>query len=163
MNKQILPSLVAVLLLAGGVWFLASGTRPMPEVSFTLTDGRQLHSTDLRGRSVLINFWSVSCEVCLRDMPTLARLHEEMREQGLEVIGVAMPQDPPPAVMATVERLAPPYRIALDVNGELNRAFGGVQVTPTNILVGPDGNINYSERGPVDETRLRATILTFQR
>ena len=163
MNKQILPSLVAVLALAGGVWFLASGTRPMPEVSFNLTDGRILHSTDLRGRSVLVNFWSVSCEVCLRDAPTLARLRQEMQEHGLEIIGVAMPHDPPPAVMAMVERLAPPYPIALDVNGDLNRAFGGVQVTPTNILVGPDGNINYSERGPVDETRLRATVLTFQR
>ena len=35
-------------------------------------------------------------------------------------------------------------------------------MTPTSYLIGPDGNINFSERGPLDETRVRATLLTFQ-
>ena len=77
MNKQVVPSLVAVLLLVGGIWFLASGSRPMPEVTFNLVDGRTLHSSELKGKSVLVNFWSVSCEVCLRDIPALNRMQEE--------------------------------------------------------------------------------------
>lgn len=163
MNKQIVPSLVAVMLVVGGIWFLASGSRPMPEITFNLADGRTLHSSELQGKSVLVNFWSVSCEVCLRDIPTLNRLQEELSDHDLVVIGVAMPHDPPPAVIGTMERIKPSYAIALDVQGEINRAFGGIQVTPTNLLIGPDGNINYSERGPLDEIRFRATILTFQR
>ena len=163
MNKQIVPSLVAVLLLVGGIWFLSSGSRPMPEVTFNLVDGRTLHSSELQGKSVLVNFWSVSCEVCLRDIPTLNRLQEELSDHDLVVIGVAMPHDPPPAVIGTMEQIKPSYAVALDVQGEINRAFGGIQVTPTNLLIGPDGNINYSERGPLDEIRVRATLLTFQR
>jgi thiol-disulfide isomerase/thioredoxin len=163
MNKQVVPSLVAVLLLVGGIWFLASGSRPMPEITFNLVDGRTLHSSELQGKSVLVNFWSVSCEVCLRDIPTLNRLQEELSDHDLVVIGVAMPHDPPPAVIGTMEQLKPSYAVALDVQGEINRAFGGIQVTPTNLLIGPDGNINYLERGPLDEIRVRATILTFQR
>jgi len=64
-------------------------------------------------------------------------------------------------VLGIVERLSPVYPIALDVHGEVNRAFGGIDVTPTHILVGPDGNIAYSGEGPLDETRIRATILTL--
>lgn len=163
MNKQVLPTVAAVAIVVAGIWLMSSETRPMPEVVFNLVDGRTLQSTDLRGKSVLINFWSVSCEVCLRDMPRLTRLHETMEEHDFMVIGVAVPHDPPAAVIGVVEKLEPAYPIALDVHGEVSKAFGGIKVTPTTYLVGPDGNINYSERGTLDETRIRATVLTFQR
>jgi len=162
MNKQILPSLAATLIVVAGIWLMSSKTRPMPEVVFNLVDGRTLNSADLRGKSVLINFWSVSCEICLRDMPRLTELQEKMKGQELMVIGVAMPHDPPPVVISLVEKLKPGYPIALDVHGEINKAFGDIKVTPTTFLIGPDGNINYSARGSLDETRIRATILTFQ-
>jgi peroxiredoxin len=162
MNKQILPSVVAVLIVVGGIWLLSTSSRPMPEVTFSLVDGSTLHSSDLRGKSVLINFWSISCETCLRDMPALNRLHESFKDRGFLVIGVAAPHDPPPAVISTVEKLKPAYPVAVDVHGEISKAFGDIRVTPTNVLIDPQGNINSSQRGPLDEPRLRATLLTFQ-
>jgi len=162
-NKQIVPSLAAVAVLVAGVWLMSSSTRPMPEVAFNLVDGRTVKSADLRGKSVLINFWSVSCEVCLRDMPRLTELQERMTAQGLMVIGVAVPHDPPPAVIDLVEKIKPGYAIALDVHGEISKAFGDIKVTPTNVLIDPQGNINFSQRGPLNESRIRATLLTFQR
>lgn len=163
MNKQIVPSLAAVAVLVAGVWLMSSSTRPMPEVVFNLVDGRTVKSADLRGKSVLINFWSVSCEICLRDMPRLTELQERMTAQGLMVIGVAVPHDPPPAVIDLVEKIKPGYAIALDVHGEISKAFGDIKVTPTNVLIDPQGNINFSQRGPLNESRIRATLLTFQR
>lgn len=163
MNKQILPTAAAVLIVVAGIWLLSSSAKPMPEVTFNLLDGRNLHSADLRGKSLLINFWSVSCEICLRDIPRLNSLQESMKEQGLMVIGVAAPHDPPPAVISTVEKLKPAYPIALDVHGEISKAFGNVKVTPTNILIDPQGNINFAQRGELNEIGVRATTLTFQR
>jgi len=163
MNKQILPTAAAVLIVLAGIWLLSSSAKPMPELTFNLVDGRNLHSADLRGKSLLINFWSVSCETCLLDIPRLNSLQKSMEEQGLMVIGVAAPHDPPPAVINTVEKLKPAYPIALDVHGEINKAFGGVKATPTNILIDPQGNINFAQRGAVNEIRVRATALTFQR
>jgi peroxiredoxin len=163
MNKQILPSLAAVAIVAAGIWLLSSSGKPMPEVTFNLLDGRTLQSSELRGKSVLVNFWSVSCEVCLDDMPALGSLQESMRDRGLVVIGVAVPHDPPPAVISTVEKFSPAYPVALDVHGEISKAFGGIKVTPTNFLIDPQGNINFSQRGPLNEPRIRATLLTFQR
>jgi peroxiredoxin len=163
LSKQILPTAAAVLVVLAGVWLMSSNKRPMPDLAFNLVDGRTLHTADLRGRPALINFWSVSCEVCLRDMPVLSRLHETLKDRGLMVIGVAVPHDPPPAVIAAAEKLAPAYPISLDVHGEISKAFGDIKVTPTSFLIDPEGNINYSERGPIDETRIRATLLTFLR
>lgn len=159
---RLLPNLLPLAALLGAVWLLWPNPRPMPEVRFSLLDGRTLHSDTLRGKSLLVNFWSVSCEVCLRDMPRLTRLHESLQDDGFMVIGVAVPQDPPSAVIDTVARLKPGYPIALDVHGEVAKAFGGIAVTPTSFLIAPDGSINSTERGPLDETRVRATLLTFQ-
>ena len=142
------------------VWMLWPNPQPMPAVSFTLTDGRLIQAAELRGSAVLVNFWSVSCNICLRDMPRLSALHEGL--EHFTVIGVAAPYDPPPAVMETVNRLQPVYPVALDVQGEIARAFGGVDSTPTSFLIDRDGNIQYTERGALDEERVRATVLTFR-
>jgi peroxiredoxin len=160
-GKQTIVLLAVIAALAVGLWALLSGQRPMPAVTFTLTDGTTLDSQDLRGKRVLINFWSVSCAVCLRDMPRLTAIHESLADQQFTVIGVAMPHDPPPAVIETVERMAPGYPIALDVQGDLARAFGDVSVTPTSFLVDASGNIRMQTQGALDEVRLRATLLTF--
>jgi peroxiredoxin len=162
MNGRAAGWVLGALVVAATVWLLWPANRPMPDATFNLVDGQRLSSADLRGRPVLINFWSVSCGVCLRDMPRLTRLHETLGERGLVVIGVAMPHDPPPAVIATVKEREPGYRIAVDVHGELSRAFGDVSVTPTTFLVDPDGNIRFSSQGPLDEPRIRATVATFR-
>ncbi len=153
--------LAAVAVVAFGIWLMVPEDRPMPTVTFNLADGRTLSSDELRGKTVLVNFWSVSCEICMRDMPRLKAMHTDLAEQGLTIVGVAMSYDPPPAVIATVDRLQPGFPIALDVHGELGRAFGDVRVTPTTFLIDPLGNIRYTARGPLDESRIRATLLTF--
>ena len=161
MINRLIGPVAAILVLLAAAWLIWPGSRPMPAVAFNLVDGRTLHSTELRGKPLLVNFWSVSCEVCIRDMPKLTRLAETLAERGLTVIGVAMPHDPPAAVIDATQKLAPGYPIALDVHGEVNRAFGGIKVTPSVFLVAPDGNIAYEERGPIDEVRIRATLLTL--
>ncbi len=76
MNMQILPTVCHRAGRGRGRVADVSSAKPMPEVTFNLLDGRNCTAADLRGKSVLINFWSVSCEICLRDMPRLTRLQE---------------------------------------------------------------------------------------
>ena len=161
MNKQIVPSIVAVAIVVAGIWLLSSETRPIPDVTFSMADGSTLNSSELRGKKVLINFWSITCEACLKDIPTLNRLHDSLKDQNFMVIGVAASHDAPPAVIDGIRKLGINYPVALDVHGEVSKAFGDIRVTPTNVLVDPQGNINSAERGPLDEPRLRATLLTF--
>lgn len=162
MNTSRLWQILATVVVVGGAaWLMLASDEPMPNVTFNMVDGTTLASADLRGQSVLVNFWSVSCAVCLRDMPRLTALHDSLADRRFSVIGVAMPSDPPPAVMAMVASKQPGYPIALDVHGELARAFGDVRVTPTSFLIDPAGNIRHTERGPLDEIRIRATLATF--
>lgn len=156
------PQLVLALAVVGAIWLIWPTSRPIPAITFTLTDGKVLHSGDLRGKSILLTFWSISCATCLDEMPRLSELHGSLGDKGFMVLGVAMPHDPPTAVIETVARLAPAYPIALDTRGEISRSFGGVEVTPTRFLISPRGEIQYTETGVLDENRLRATLLTLR-
>lgn len=150
--------LLGVALLLG--WQALDRTNP-PAVDFVLTDGRHLSLQELRGRPLLISFWASDCASCLQEMPQLAELYRELAPAGLELIGVAMPHDPPPRILAVQRRLAPPYPLAFDLEARIVRAFGNVRVTPTHILVAPSGEIVFTHSGALDMVRTRDTIRTL--
>lgn len=161
MKLKGLLSIAIAVALGFAVWMLLPDHRPMPDTRFVLLDGRSIDSAELKGRPVLVNFWSVTCSVCIRDMPRLSRLQTSMAERGLMVIGVALASDPPPVIIDLIEKQAPDYAIALDVHGEVSAAFGDVRATPTTFLIDHAGRIRYTEQGPLNENRIRATLSTF--
>ena len=141
------------------VWLMAG--RPTDAVGDVHADRRQHPQRRTARQARTDQFLVGQLEICKRDMPRLKALHESLADQRFTVIGVAMSYDPPPAVFDAVEKLQPGYPIALDTRGEIGKAFGDVRVTPTTFLIDPQGNIRYSARGPLDETRIRATLTTF--
>ena len=83
-------------------------------------------------------------------MPELEALYRRFSRRGFELIAVAMPWDPPDAVVRLARARALPYPVALDVDGTIARAFGEVSVTPTHFLIGPDGDIALRRTGTLD-------------
>ncbi len=61
---------------------------------FTLNDicGRKVTLSQFRGKVVILNFWSIFCGPCLKEMPYLNKLYIEFKDKGLVVFGVA--EDP---------------------------------------------------------------------
>lgn len=148
--------LTVALAVSAAAFLPASPVRPAPDIELTLLDGGSAPLASLRGRSVLINFWATTCGVCVAELPQLVQLYQELHPRGLEIIGIAMPYDPPSQVQDFVRRRAIPYPIALDVLGVATRAFDGVRLTPTAFLLDPAGNIVFTQTGTLDTARVRA-------
>ncbi|MFN8177465.1 MAG: redoxin domain-containing protein [bacterium] len=66
---------------------LPSGTAA-PDFEAPLLHGGVLRLSDQQGKVVVLNFWRVGCPPCRRELPILQRLHHELRDDGLVVIGV---------------------------------------------------------------------------
>ncbi|WP_299546951.1 TlpA disulfide reductase family protein [Seonamhaeicola sp.] len=51
-------------------------------------DGTKLNLSQLRGKVVLVDFWSTWCAPCIKEMPHVAALYKKYREHGFEVVGI---------------------------------------------------------------------------
>jgi len=150
--------LLGLATVAVGLRWVPGLPSPAPKVVFQLIDGRRLELARLSGHPVLVNFWSTSCAPCLEEMPRLSQLYRRLSPKGLEMVGVAMPFDRPDIVVKVSRGEGLPYPVALDLNGELARAFGGIAATPTSILVDGSGMIVLRRQGPLDVAVLEAQI-----
>lgn len=164
MNKRSLIAIpLFVLLIASVIWLWVSpgGISRAPDIKLTITDGSIIDLQALRGKPVLITFWATSCTSCVREMPHLIALYDELADDGLEIIGIAMPYDPPNQVVKMISERKIPYSIAFDIKGNAVLAFGGVPVTPTSFLIAPDGTIAKHYIGEMDMHVLRSTIISM--
>lgn len=162
-TKDILITLFAILIVSSiaYLWIAPSGAQQAPDISLQLIDGKKLKLSSLQGKPVLITFWATSCPGCIKEMPHLIELYNELHAQGLEIIGIAMPYDRPDYVMEMVKRKKVPYRIAFDLKGKAVQAFGKVSLTPTTFLIDDKGKIVKKKIGEMNMAVWKKRILSI--
>jgi thiol-disulfide isomerase/thioredoxin len=131
----------------------ASGTAPVaPElggiVGWINTDPVSLRR--LRGRVVLVDFWTYSCVNCLRTLPHLKDWDRMYRDDGLTIVGVHSPEfafeREPDNVRAAVRKLGVRYPVALD-NDFVTWTNYANQYWPAKYLIDRSGRIRYYHYG----------------
>ena len=148
---------LAIVVVAAFVW-TAMAAPSAPQVTFNTVDGAPLPSERLRGRLTLVNFWSTTCSVCMQEMPHLTQTYRDFHERGFDVVAVAMPYDRPDWVLDYTQRERLPFKVAIDFDGKVNRAFGGIDSTPTAFLIDAQGKIVSRIVGAPDYEKLRGRI-----
>ena len=146
------------LALAVGGWFMLAPAAQAPDVTFTSIQGDKIPTDSLRGKVVLVNFWATSCVTCVKKMPMIVDSFNKYAPQGYDVVAVAMKYDPANYVLNFVETRQLPFTVALDSMGEIAKAYGDVQLTPTAFLLDRDGRIIKRYLGDVDEKVFFADI-----
>jgi thiol-disulfide isomerase/thioredoxin len=105
---------------------------------------------DLRGKVVLVNFWTYSCIDCTRTLPYLTKWQNTYRDQGLVVLGIHTPQfnfeKVAGNVASAVKGQGITYPVAQDNDYKTWQAFHN-QFWPAIFLINQDGLIVYSHFG----------------
>ena len=128
------------MLTALGV-FSTAKTQPAPQVSYKTITGEVITPDSLRGKVVMVNFWATSCTTCIHEMPAMVETYNKYKSQGMEFIAVAMSYDVPNYVVNFAETRQLPFKVALDLGGDVAKAYGDVKLTPTTYVIGKDGNV----------------------
>lgn len=128
-------------------------------------NSKPLTQDDLKGKVVLVDFWTYSCINCIRTQPYLKGWYETYKSDGFLVLGVHAPEfafeKVPANVQRAVEEAGIKYPVALDNEFQTWTAYKN-QFWPSSYLIDPDGNIrrvHYGE-GEYKETEqaIRALI-----
>lgn len=120
-----------------------------------------LTMASLRGKVVLVEFWTRECINCIRVMPHVTRWYDTYKDQGLVVIGVHTPESEfeqqRPGLEAAIEKFGIKYPVAQDNRFATWEAYDN-QFWPATYLIDRDGSIVYTHVGEGDYDETEATI-----
>lgn len=131
----------AVVVAAAAVAWFTLVRQPAPASEFVLLDGSRQSMQALQGKVTMVNFWATSCAPCVAEMPGFASTYTQYADQGLELVAVAMSYDRPEYVVNFAQSRQLPFKVAIDNTGQVAKAWGDVQLTPTTYVVDKRGAI----------------------
>lgn len=94
----------------------------------------------LKNKVILVNFWATWCGPCVKEIPDLIKIQEELGGQNFEIIGISIDRSISP-VLEFTKNAKINYTIIHDPEAKLLEAFGGSIGIPTTYLIDRDGKI----------------------
>lgn len=153
-----LAGLLAILSLAGTpavfahdpVAALKMSRMPagMQAVPFELTslDGARVKLSDLAGKVVLVNFWATWCGPCKEEMPSLARLQQQLDPKKFVLLTVTADLQRQ-GIAQFLSQAGVALPVLFDEDQEVSRSFL-VRGLPTTVVIGRDGTLFGRAVGP---------------
>ena len=127
----------------------------------TWLNSAPLSAAELRGKVVLVDFWTYTCVNWLRTLPYVRAWAEKYKEHGLVVIGVHTPEFPFEKDLDNVRRAVNQMRVAypvvIDSDYAVWRAFGN-NAWPAVYLIDAQGRVRYRHLGEGEYERTEETI-----
>ena len=138
---------------------LLKGTRPYElgkplDIQFTALDGRDVNLARLKGKVVLVEFWSTSCGPCIAEMPGLKAAYDKFHDRGFEVVGISL-DDKESVLRRFITEKKLPWPQHFDGKGWENKfaVRYGIFAIPTTWIVDKRGNLRtVNGRGAPEQT-----------
>ena len=127
----------------------------LPPFTVTDLDGKQMSSSDWKGKVVLVNFWATWCGPCRAEVPDLVALQEKYKDQVI-VIGISEDEGPVEGVRKFATQYKVNYPIAM-TTPELQKLFPGIAALPTTFMLDKDGKVAQKHVGMLRARDTEAT------
>lgn len=120
-----------------------------------------LKVADLRGKVVLVNFWTYGCVNCINALPHVVALNEKYKDRGLVVVGVHTPEFPfersAANVQAALKRHGITYPVAQDNDSKTWNAWRN-QYWPAQYIIDQSGRIVFQHAGEGQYEQIDRTV-----
>lgn len=130
-----------------------------PDFELTDRSGRVIRLSDLRDKTVVLNFWATWCTPCRAEMPEMEKFYDGYRDRDVTILAVNATNSE--ASSKTVERWLQDksftFPIVFDAAGEAARMYR-IYAYPSTYIIGPGGLILEKHQGPMNEAMLREAI-----
>ena len=157
-------ALLGVGLIVLAAWMNRGRLRPVgagtvaPEFVVSDLDGNPARLSDHAGEVVMINIWATWCAPCKYEMPSMERLHQRFKHDGLKILAVSVDARlgetdpvgrPGGDLRAFADSLGLTFTLLHDPSGEIQNLYQTTGV-PETLLVGRDAVIYKKVAGPTE-------------
>lgn len=113
-------------------------------------NSKPLDAASLKGKVILVDFWTYSCINCIRTLPQIKKWYAKYKDKGFVVIGVHTPEfafeAQPDNVMNAVKKFEINYPVAMDNNFSTWNSFNN-HYWPAHYLIDSTGKVVYTHFG----------------
>ena len=120
----------------------------VPNFTLRNDDGGVVALADFRGKMVVLNFWATWCLPCIEEMPSLKRFAEKYADQGVQVIGVSLDEDPD-AYREFLAEHEINFLTLQNPSRTVSELYGTFKL-PETYIIGRDGQLLNKIIGPTD-------------
>lgn len=129
---------------------------PAPRFSATTTAGEKFNNDSIKGKVVLLEFWTTWCGYCEDERPFVERLNEEFGDKGLIILAVNVGESKK-TVKKYLEQHPRKTRVVLTDDTNLAAMYGAT-VYPIYVVIDREGNVAGEQKGAGGETALRDLV-----
>jgi peroxiredoxin len=120
-----------------------------PDFTLQDKDGKPWRLRDHRGKVVVMNFWTITCQPCVEEMPSLVTLADIAKHrQDIELVAITSDKD-----WAAVAPIFPPrsnLTVLFDPERKIIRDKFGSRLFPETWVIDPEGVVRLRVDGPRD-------------
>jgi thiol-disulfide isomerase/thioredoxin len=160
MNNRVYRTVHALLLLVVCLCLSMSGLagdrEPAPRFNAKTTAGEKFTNDSLKGKVVLLQFWTTWCPYCRQEQPLVDSLDQEFRDRGLVVLAVDV-NESKKTVKKYLEQSPRSCRIVLTEDTNL-AAMYAANSYPIYVVIDREGNIVATRREAAGERALRSLL-----
>ena len=129
---------------------------PAPRFNATTTAGEKFNNDSIKGKVVLLEFWTTWCGYCLKEAPIVDQLNDEFAQKGLVILTVNVGESKK-TVKKYLEQHPRKTRVVLTDDTNLAAMFAAKSY-PVYVVIDRDGNVAGTQRGAAGEDALRVLL-----
>jgi thiol-disulfide isomerase/thioredoxin len=127
-----------------------------PELQVTDIQGKAISLADLKGKTVLLDFWTTWCPPCQADAPSIDKLNQKYGDKNLAIVGISVSEDRE-IVEKYLKKHPHNYPVVLSSENQMPRPYQ-IGVFPTYLIISPDGTLMTAEEGDKGFGKLRKDL-----
>jgi thiol-disulfide isomerase/thioredoxin len=132
------------------------GKEPAPRFNAKTLEGEKFDNQSIKGKVVLLEFWTTWCHYCLEEAPLVEKLAREFDKQGLTVLAVNVGESKK-TVKKYLELHPRTCRVVLTDDTNLAAMYQAT-VYPIYVVIDREGNVAATQRGAGGEDALRDNL-----
>ena len=136
---------------------------PSPKTPFVDSKGAEISLDHWRGTPLLVNFWATWCPPCVHELPSLARLHDILASDGIQVALISVDRKGRDKALPFLEKLGVKGpKLGFDADSRLAKALN-LRGLPTTWCVRADGMMTAQITGEAvwDDPKVMAKIKPY--